>query len=97
MNAVRRLAFAEKWTGPRETLYVAEEDEPPLSRTKPKYSGTNLILDKNIRIEPKGPAHYSEEHRLWVIWGYRWNRRSRSWSELQLFHCRGFELEDEPI
>src|SRR4029077_6000077 len=97
MNAAARRAFAEKWTGPREQLYVAEDDEPPLSRTNPRYSGRNLILDKRIRIEPKGFARYLEDRRQWVVWGYRWNGQGKTWSGLQLFHCRGFELEDEPI
>lgn len=98
MNAAQKRAFTEKWIGRREQLYVAEGDEePPLSRTNPKYSGRNRILDGRIRIEPKGNAHWIVECRQWVIWGYRWNRHSKTWSQLQLFHCRSFELEDEPI
>ena len=102
MNAARKRAFAEKWAARAgETLFIAEDDEPPseppLSRTNPRYSGRNLILDGGVRIEPKGHARWITEQRVWAVWGYRWNRQSRKWSDLRLHHCRGFELEDEPI
>lgn len=69
---------------------------PPLSRTNVTDSSRNLILDKRIRIEPVA-VWFIEERKLYAVWGYRWNRFSRTWSGLQLLHGRECEMEDEPI
>ena len=89
MNKLSRVELLE---------LVGESEEPPLSKTNPKYSGKNLILDGSIRIEPKGLFYYIIPLKIWAIWGYRWNKHSKKWSDrVELFHCREFELEDEPI
>ena len=99
MSPERRRAFAQKWINDRETIFSEESDEPPsppLSKTRPRTSIYNYILDGRIRIEPVGYARWLEQQRLWLIWGYRWNRFAKQWSELTLFYCRQFELEDDP-
>jgi hypothetical protein len=77
---------------------IEPEEEPPLSKTCRWYSGRNLILDKHIRIEPIRHPHYDEPSKQWAIWGYKWHKSVRKWSDrTELFHCCDFELEDEPI
>lgn len=70
-----------------------------MSPRNPNYSGSNLILDGRHRVAlvPKFGIHFIEDRSLWSMWGHRWNKLTGTWGELQLFHCRRFEMEDEPI
>lgn len=70
-----------------------------MSPRSPNYSGGNLILDGRHRVAlaTKLGIRFIADRGLWSMWGHRWNKLTGAWGELQLFHCRRFEMEDEPI
>lgn len=75
-------------TLPSRTRYFVRPE-----RAEPHDQNFNYIVDGRIRVTPIEPWHWDDRLRMWVGYGERWNRFSRTWSEPMLFHCLEFECE----
>jgi hypothetical protein len=66
-------------------------------RFDPHNENFNWILDKRFRVTPLRPWQWNEGIKRWVGFGELWNRHSKTWGEMRLFHCREFECENNSM
>ena len=96
MELLELLAQAPTTSKPSQLTTTHSRAERKFERppsVDPHNPNNNYILDGRIRITPVAHFHWDDGHGVWVGWGERWNRLSKTWSEPQWFVCREFECE----